>query len=61
LRALLSDRVPRIWTTTLIALLVVNERVEEAADIARRAKDEWDDDVFRAAVDRALEGKVPAP
>jgi hypothetical protein len=48
-------------STTLIALLVVNDRREEAEEIARRAKGEWDDKLFHAAVDRALEGQVPPP
>jgi hypothetical protein len=48
-------------TATLIALLVVNGRGEEAKDIANAARDEWDDPAFSAAVEKALKGAVPEP
>jgi tetratricopeptide (TPR) repeat protein len=48
-------------TTTIIALLVVNGREEEAKDVASAAKSERDDSAFHAAVERALQGVVPEP
>ncbi|QNN24999.1 hypothetical protein HED60_22885 [Planctomycetales bacterium ZRK34] len=45
--------------STLVALLVVNDRAEEAEKIAARAKAYWDDADFAAAVDKALKGQVP--
>ncbi|WP_339733481.1 hypothetical protein [uncultured Gimesia sp.] len=47
--------------TTLVALLVVNDRKQEAKEIAKSAKAEWDNAAFHAAIDKALEGKVPTP
>lgn len=47
--------------TTLIAILVVNERVPEAKKIAEKAKKVWDDETFHAEIDEALEGVVPEP
>ncbi|QDT41875.1 hypothetical protein Pan241w_19430 [Gimesia alba] len=47
--------------STLIALLVVNDRKQEAKEIAVSAKKEWDNDAFHAAIDKALEGNVPTP
>ncbi|MCH9791436.1 MAG: hypothetical protein K0U82_11475, partial [Planctomycetes bacterium] len=47
--------------TTLIALLVVNDRKKEANEIAVSAKMEWDNPDFHAAIDKALEGNVPTP
>lgn len=46
---------------TLVALLVVNEREDEAEQIAKTAKQEWDDVAFHAAIDKALAGTVPRP
>jgi tetratricopeptide (TPR) repeat protein len=48
-------------TTTLIALLVVNGRQEEAKDIASSAKSAWAATAFHAAVEKALRGEVPEP
>lgn len=48
-------------TTTLIAILAVNARNEEAKEIASAAKKEWDDAKFHAAIDKALLGNVPDP
>lgn len=46
-------------TTTLIALLVVNEREAEAKEIAARAKQDWNNAAFHQAIDKALTGEVP--
>jgi hypothetical protein len=46
---------------TLLALLVVNERREEAELIAHKARLEWDSPAFRAAIDDALAGTMPEP
>lgn len=48
-------------TTTLIAILVVNDRHAEAATIADAARNEWDDKAFHAAIEQALTGAVPDP
>lgn len=47
--------------STLIALLVVNDRKQEAEEIAKRARNDWDNAAFHAAIDKALEGVVPTP
>jgi hypothetical protein len=47
--------------TTLVAILVVNERKAEAEEIALSAKQEWNDPAFHAALDSALKGLVPEP
>jgi hypothetical protein len=47
--------------TTLLALLVVNGRVAEAKKIADKARLEWDDSGFHAAIDSALAGVIPEP
>ena len=47
--------------TILVALLVVNERQPEAGEVADRAKKEWADVEFQAAVDKALTGEMPKP
>ena len=46
---------------TLLALLVVNGRRDEAEKIARKARLEWDSPAFHAAIDSALAGTVPEP
>ncbi len=46
---------------TLIALLVVNQRQDEANRIADEARKTWDDPGFREQLDRALKGEVPPP
>jgi hypothetical protein len=46
---------------TLVALLAVNMRTAEAEKTAAAAKKEWDDKDFHAAIDEALQGKVPDP
>ncbi|MCC9658527.1 hypothetical protein [Rhodopirellula halodulae] len=48
-------------STTLVALLVVNDRKEEAEKIAASARKLYDDQSFQAALDRALKGVVPDP
>ncbi len=45
--------------TTLLAILVVNGRRPEAETIAEKARLEWDDAGFHAAIDSALAGVVP--
>lgn len=47
--------------TTLVALLVVNERKDEAEAVAKSARAAWDDTVLSKQLDLALEGKVPPP
>jgi hypothetical protein len=47
--------------STLVALLVVNERKAEAKAIAEEAKHFWDSPPFHAALDAALLGAVPEP
>lgn len=46
---------------TLVALLALNHRDEEAAEMARLARAEWDDPAFGAALDTGLKGEVPEP
>jgi hypothetical protein len=46
---------------TLLALLVVNGRQNEAEKIAQKARLEWDSPTFHAALDSALGGSVPDP
>jgi len=48
-------------TTTMIALLVVNDRKTDAQKIAADAVKEWGDPKFKAKIDEALTGKVPDP
>lgn len=43
----------------LVALLVVNDRADEAHKIANQARQEWDNADFHKALDSALTGKVP--
>lgn len=45
--------------TTLLAILVVNGRRREAEEIADKARREWDDAGFHAAIETALAGVVP--
>ncbi|MFO0919963.1 MAG: hypothetical protein U0872_16845 [Planctomycetaceae bacterium] len=47
--------------TTLVAILVINDRNAEALEIAQLAKQEWDDEDFHDRLDEALEGFVPEP
>jgi hypothetical protein len=47
--------------TTLVAVLVVTKRADEAKEVADLAKREWTDGDFIAALDDALEGNVPPP
>ena len=56
-----ADRFFAQRMTTLIALLAVNGRNEEAAVIASRAKATLPDESFHAAVAKALQGQVPDP
>ncbi len=46
-------------TTILVALLVFNDRVDEARTIADKARQEWANANFHKALDSALTGKVP--
>ena len=48
-------------TATLVALLVVSDRKAEAQELASKAKREWDNAAFHAAIDTALNGHVPNP
>jgi hypothetical protein len=47
--------------TTLVALLVINERRAQAEGIVEQAVKEWNDPKFKEQLDKALEGKVPDP
>ncbi|MFA5339388.1 MAG: hypothetical protein WC317_04455 [Candidatus Omnitrophota bacterium] len=47
--------------STLIALLVVNQRKAEAEEIASEARKEWGDASFNSEIDKALQGQVPKP
>jgi hypothetical protein len=47
--------------STLVALLVVNQRKAEADRIADEARKAWNDAGFRRQLDRALTGEVPPP
>lgn len=44
---------------TLVALLVLNERNEEAKTIRGKAIKEWDDKAFQERLDKALLGELP--
>ena len=48
-------------SATLVAILAVNDRKEEAEAIAASARAELDDASFHAALDAALKGVVPDP
>jgi hypothetical protein len=48
-------------STTLVAILTVNDRMNEAEEIATSARAEWDDDSFHAAIEEALKGVIPDP
>ena len=48
-------------TTTLVALLTVNNRKKEAEEIAKLARAEWTDKSFHSAIEKALKGVVPDP
>lgn len=45
----------------LVAILMVNDRAGEAAEVAAATRQAWDDKSFQAAIDEALTGKVPEP
>jgi hypothetical protein len=47
--------------TTLVALLAVNGRKDEADRIAIEAGTEWDDPKFKAQLEKAKNGEFPAP
>lgn len=47
--------------TTLVAILAVNDRKNEAEAIAASARTEWDDSSFHAGLEKALKGIVPEP
>lgn len=47
--------------TTLVALLVVNDRKAEAEEVVKKAEAAWDDPKFRAALADAMKGNVPEP
>lgn len=46
-------------STNLVALLVLNDRKDEAIQIAAHAEKELDDADYRAAMERALTGELP--
>jgi hypothetical protein len=48
-------------TTTLVALLVANDRKADANRIAEEALNERDDPPFKAEMEKAKQGAVPAP
>jgi hypothetical protein len=48
-------------TATLVALLVVNDRKADALKVAEKALREHDDPLFRAELEKAKKGEVPAP
>jgi hypothetical protein len=48
-------------TATLVAILAVNDRNKEAAEIAASARAEWDDGAFHASLEKALKGAFPDP
>jgi len=48
-------------STTLVAILTLNDRKKESEEIAASARAEWDDDSFHAALEKALMGVVPDP
>lgn len=54
-----SDKHFSNQTAILVALLVVNDRREEARSIAEKARKEWDNADFHKALDSALTGTVP--
>jgi hypothetical protein len=54
-----SDKHFSNQTAILVALLVVNDRREEARSIAEKARKEWDNADFHKALDSALAGTVP--
>jgi hypothetical protein len=60
-RANYADKSFTNTVATIVGLLAVNGRNEEAAQIAGDAKKEWKDAAFHAAVDDALKGNVPTP
>ena len=47
--------------TTLVAVLVITKRKSEAEEVAKGARDHWDDSSFHDDLDKALEGIVPDP
>ncbi len=47
--------------TTLVAILVVNDRTKEAEEIAKSARAEWEDRAFLDGLEQALAGVVPEP
>ncbi len=51
----------RNGSTTLVAILAVSDRKEEAAEIATLAKKQIDDPEFHKELDAALTGTVPKP
>ncbi|HVJ84065.1 MAG TPA: hypothetical protein VM452_00395 [Caulifigura sp.] len=48
-------------SATLVGLLVLNERRDEATEFAHEARREWDNAGHRKAIDDALAGKLPEP
>lgn len=48
-------------TSTLVALLMLNDRKAEAEDIAAKALKEWDDPGFKQQLEKAKQGEVPPP
>jgi hypothetical protein len=48
-------------TTTLVALLAVTNRKEDADRVVTEAEKEWDDAKFKEQLEEAQQGNVPAP
>jgi hypothetical protein len=48
-------------STTLVAILAVNDRRKDAEEIAASARAEWNDIAFHDALEKALKGVVPDP
>ena len=51
----------KLNTLTLVALLVLNERKADADRIAAAAVKEWDDPKFNRQMEKAKNGRLPAP
>lgn len=50
----------QIDVATLVALLVLNDRKQEAEEVCRRCLDVLNDDEMRSVLDAAREGQIPA-
>ena len=56
-----TERTMTNKSATLVGLLAVNNRNDEAVDAAKKLKAAWDNESYHAAIDDALTGKVPDP